>query len=195
MLSSVSLCNLPIAGGSSRSLLPRRLRTLKFFRLNNSSGSVVRLFDARKIFNFGSSRAKTPSVTGGTRVNAARGRMVALERWVRFRDLGTSISMHSFSLLDTYERSMVSFPVSRQRSICFWASSSGDGVRFRGPGTSPDGLNGKSAVAQETNSKPSIVSSISVQSLPSQTPLSYCLSNVLLGFLGSRFEYSESGIL
>jgi hypothetical protein len=81
-----------MAGGSSCILFPRRLRTVKLFRLKSSSGSVDKRFDARKILSLGSSRVNTPSVTGGTRVNAARGRIVAFEIHVRFRDLGKSVS-------------------------------------------------------------------------------------------------------
>ncbi len=67
--------------------LPRRLRTVRRLRLNSSPGREVNSFDARKILSLGSNREKTPSVTRGTRVNVARGRIVALERAVNPRDL------------------------------------------------------------------------------------------------------------
>jgi hypothetical protein len=55
--------------------------------LKSSAGSVVRLLEARKIFNMGSIREKTPSVTGGMQEKAARGRIIALDSEVKPRDL------------------------------------------------------------------------------------------------------------
>lgn len=73
--------------GSSYIRLARRLRTVRQSRLKSSAGKVVRSFDARNIFNIGSMRENTPSETGGTQENAARGRIVAFERDVRPREL------------------------------------------------------------------------------------------------------------
>jgi hypothetical protein len=194
-LSSVRLRSRPIAGGSSHIWLPRTLRTVRLWRLKSSPGSVDRRFWPRKIFRFGSIRANTPSTTGGTRVNAARGRMVAFEREIKSRDLGLSI-LNAEKTCKTYESSMISVPSSRQRSMCFCASSSGEGGMFSGAFW--DDLNGSFVVTEQFISMLSIASSITVSSLPIQTPLSNCLSKCRLGFFKSRscescLEESEAG--
>lgn len=87
MFSSLRLWRFPIAGGSSRNKLARRLRTLRYSSLNSSPGRVVRAFAAKKIFKSGSICENTPWITGGTGVNVASGRIVALDNVASPREL------------------------------------------------------------------------------------------------------------